>query len=254
MGTKQPKRPDTKQRAASAAADVAAGTAGTAAGVGGAVLLGPPGALLGPTVSSGVRKLLAMVGADRAFIEAREDWVERQLSHVERRRLEASWEAFVASLNHRLESGEKIRNDGFFADRRQEDDRSAGADFLEGVLAKARDAYEERKAQRLGELLSFVVTRPDISPGHAHYLLGLGDRLTYQQLLFLGALATDDRSWLPDWTSTGAMTWREAGTVTVLLELAREELLVRGDHRPVFTFTDVNPSQLRPALKGHHPG
>lgn len=248
--TKKPRSTNSKQRVASTGADVVAGTAGTAAATGAAVLLGPFALLLGPAVSVAVRRLLEMVGADRVFIEVRDDWIGRQLGTVERDRLNATWSAFVDNLNGRLESGEKIRDDGFFSERREEDNRSPAADLLDGVLVRARDSYEQRKAQRLGELLAFLVTHPDISPGHAHHLLRLTDRLTYQQLLFLGALAQRDRFSLPDWTSTGAMTWRETGTVSVLLELAHEELLVRADHRAVQSFTDINPSQLRPALNG----
>lgn len=249
MNQNKPARKDGKRRAAATGADIVAGTAGTAAGLGGSVLLGPPGALLGPAVSSGVRSLLRKVGADRVFIDAREAWIDRELSEAERVRLNTTWNAFISKLASRLEVGEKIRNDGFFDGQRDEDGRSGAADLLEGVLIKARDCYEQRKAERLGELLSFVVTRPHITPGHAHYLLTLAGRLTYQQLLFLGALA-EQRQGTPDWTTTGAMTEREVGTVTVLLELGREELLVRSDHRPVQTFTDVNPSQLRTALNG----
>jgi hypothetical protein len=56
--------------------------------------------------------------------------------------------------------------------------------------------------------------------------------------------------WLPDWQSTGAFTPLEMGLVAEIEDLGRQELVVRVDNRPVVTFTDVNPRQLKTVLNG----
>jgi len=221
---------------------------GSGAAIGAAVFLGPPGALLGPIVSAAAKRLVERI--DRVFRSAADEFEARQLGPVERERTARTYNRAVGAIVERLRAGEGLRDDGFFDDPREEDERTAADDVLEGVLLKARDAYEQRKAERLGDLFAFIATRPDISPSHANYLLELADRLTYIQLLLLGIFAQENRSQLPDWTSTGAFTPQEMGLVAAIEDLGRQELVVRDDNQAVATFTDVNPRQLRTVLNG----
>jgi hypothetical protein len=193
-------------------------------------------------------RLVARV--DKAFRSTADEFAARQLGPVERARISRTYNRAVEALVERLRNGEGLRNDGFFDHAREEDERTAADDVLEGVLSKARDAYEQRKAERLGDLFAFIATRADITPAHANYLLELVGRLTYLQLLLLGIFAQDDRSRLPDWASTGAFTPQEMGLVAAIEELGRQELVVRDDNQAVSTFSDVNPRQLRTVLNG----
>ena len=220
---------------------------GSGAALGGAALLGPPGVLLGPVASVGVKRLIERI--DRVFRSAADEFVARQLGPIEGARVARTYNRAVEVIIERLRDGEGLRDDGFF-DRVREDERTAAADVLEGVLQKARDAYEQRKAERLGDLFAFIATRADISPSHANYLLELADRLTYIQLLLLGIFAQEDRSGLPDWTSTGSFTPQETGLVAAIEDLGRQELVLRDDNRAVSTFSDVNPRQLKTVLNG----
>jgi hypothetical protein len=150
----------------------------------------------------------------------------------------------------RLRAGEGLRDDGFFDQPRTEDQRTAAEEVLEGVLSKARDAYEQRKAERIGDLYSFFAVSPDISPPHANYLLELAGRLTYLQLLLLGLFGVEDRSGAPDWTTSGLFTRYEMGLVAAIEELGGLGLIVRDDNKPISTFTDVNPRRLQTVLNG----
>jgi hypothetical protein len=211
-------------------------------------LLGPWGALIGAPTAAGLKRLFQRLGIDKVFDDASTEFVARQLGPREGERVRIAYEAAVKSLAQRLRDGERIRNDGFFpgADGSSE----AAHQTLEGVLLKARDSHEKRKAERFGELYAWLAFNPDISASHANYLIDLAGRLTYQQLLLLSFFGADDRSSLPDWESTGSFSRLDMGLVAAIEQLGREELVVRDDNRAVATFSDVNPRQLKTVLNG----
>lgn len=252
----KPEPPDPKprgtrrRRAAEAAPELAGGLAGTAAALGAVAVAGPAGALAGPITSTGVEKLLRKLGVDRLFTEAHEEVVARR-ENAERTRAEAALGYGLVALAERLDAGERIRDDGFFDEPREDDGRTSAEELLEGVLTKARDAHEQRRAERLGRLFAWLAVNPAVTPAHANYLLELAGGLTYQQLLLLGAFGQKERpEWMPDWESTGSFTVQEMGLVAAMQELAQQELLVRDDNRAVATFSDVNPGRLTTVLNG----
>jgi hypothetical protein len=220
---------------------------GSAASLGGVALLGPPGALLGAVTSVALKRLMARV--DRLFQTAADEFAARQLGPREQRRVALAYNRAAERLVEHLQEGRGLRDDGFFEQVR-EDQGTAAEEVLEGVLTKARDAYEVRKAERLGELAAFIAVSPDISPPHANYLIELAGRLTYQQLVLLGFFALEDRSGMPDWASTGLFTRYEIGLVAAIEELAHLGLIVRDDNQPVASFTEVNPRRMQTVLNG----
>ena len=249
----EPEPPEPKEtrrrRAAKAAPDVAGGLAGTGAALAAVAATGPGAALVGPLANAGVQRLLRRLGVDRLFREAHEELMEGR-ENAERERGEAALRHALTALGERIEAGERVRDDGFFDRPHEEDGRTPAEELLEGVLRKARDAHEARKAERLGRLYAYLAVSPEVTPNHANYLLDLAGRLTYQQLLLLGLFAAEDRSDLPEWESTGSFTVIEMGLVAAMQELAQQELLVRDDNRAVATFSDVNPRRLRTVLNG----
>lgn len=236
------------RKAAEVGKELVPAIGGSAASLGGVALLGPPGALLGGVTSVALRRLIAHV--DRLFQTAEDEFVTRQLGPREQRRVALAYNRAAERIVEHLRAGEGLRDDGFFDQPRAEDQGTPAEEVLEGVLTKARDAYEQRKAERLGELAAFIAISPDISPPHANYLIELAGRLTYLQLLLLGLFARDDRSGTPDWVSSGLFTRYEMGLVAAIEELAHLGLIARDDNQRITTFTDINPRRLKTVLNG----
>jgi hypothetical protein len=228
--------------------DLAVNVASTAVGMVAVGALGPFGALIAPFANAALKQLVARVGVERVFSDVEHEFVVQQLAPRELGRVAVAYNTAVVKVMERLRSGERLRDDGFFPGDGDANGSPAHA-ALDGVLLKARDSYDQRKAERLGELYAWLAFHPEISPSHGNFLIELASRLTYTQLLLLGVFAQPP-PWLPDWQSTGAFTPLEMGLVAEIEELGRQELAVRDDNRPVVTFTDVNPRQLRTVLNG----
>ncbi|MCA1709538.1 MAG: hypothetical protein LC808_42170 [Actinobacteria bacterium] len=238
-----------RQRLRNTGTEITAGVGGTASSMGAVAVLGPWAALLGPVATTALKRLFTRLGVDRVFTDAREEFMAGQLGPREMQRVVAAYDAALRSLGDRLHAGEKLRDDGFFPGDHGASD-SPAHQALEGVLLKARDSYEHRKAERLGELYAWLAVHPEIGPSHGNYLIELAGRLTYVQLLLLGIFALEDRSGLPDWESTGTFSPLEIGLVAAIEELGRQELVVRDDNKAVATFVDVNPQLLTTVLNG----
>lgn len=239
-------------RAGSAGDDLVAGTAGAGAATGATLLVGPLGALVGPTVAVGVKRLLQRFRVDRTLERVVSDFAERGLSGRQQERVERAYRIAAERIVERLKGGSGLRADGFFLDDNEEGPPAEGV--LEHALAAAQEAHEQRKAKRLGELFAFVAFRADVAPGQAHRLIALAQRLTYRQLLWLGVLAeagTRREGILPDWRPSGAFTVREMAVVSELKELADVGLVLRDDRRPISTYADVDLRHLETALEGN---
>src|SRR6266511_3326365 len=99
--------------------------AGAATGAAVGLVAGPLGVIGGAALGAALGRVLKHVGAAAAFAGA--------------------------AIAIALETGRQPRDDGFF-ETREGGDRPAAEEILEGVLQKARDAYEERKLRLLGLL------------------------------------------------------------------------------------------------------
>lgn len=64
-------------------------------------------------------------------------------------------------------------------------ERAPFEEIFEGVLIQAQSEHEKKKLRFLGQFLGNVAFDQHCSPEHANYLLGLIERLTYQQLVML---------------------------------------------------------------------
>lgn len=214
----------------------------------GVALLGPAGALIGPIASIGGRKVLEALGVGQVFDAAAERIAERHLDRNERERVATAYTAALTGIAEQADKG--LRNDGFFDQPRADDGRTNAEEVLESVLRRAQEAYEQRKAERLGKLFAYIARANDVTPAHAHRLITLVGRLTFRQLLWLGVFKNAEERDLPDWSSTGTLGVRDQGFVLEVLELAQIGMLVRTDNREISTFADVNPAMLRTVLDG----
>lgn len=251
VSRREPRAKDRKGKALEVGAKTVSRVGGTGVGLGGAALLGPVGALLGPATSTALEELFERLGIARLFDSVGKEFAARQLGPVQLARAEEAYTQALQRMAERLNEDEAIRDDGFF-DGPRENDRPAAEELLEGVLQAAVDAYEQRKVERLGELYAFIAFNPDITPAHANQLLELAGRLTYRHLLCLGFFGQEEdfRSNLPEWEPSGLFSRAETHLVFVLQDLAREGLIVRDDNKLISSFSDINPRRLKAVLNG----
>lgn len=91
----------------------------------------------------------------------------------------------------RLEGGDTIRTDGFFA---QEDGRQPDAhEIAESVLLKSQREPQEKKIQYMGYFLANVAFNSDVDAHMAHQLLKLAEQLTYRQLCIMKLAQVKER-------------------------------------------------------------
>jgi hypothetical protein len=112
--------------------------------------------------------------------------MHRQISEREVVRIGGALAVAVTRINERLEKGEQLRQDGFFAAEGSQ--RSAANEVGEGVLLAAQREHEEKKVPLLGSLLASIAFDSEISRPQPNLLLRLGEELSYQQLCVLALL------------------------------------------------------------------
>lgn len=241
-----------KEERLSNAADISGDVVGTAVTLAGVAVGGPFGAFAGPFASAGFKALAhRLLGLEATFVDVGQDFEARNLTPLDKRLVDTAYVAAVETLGKRLEAGEGLRDDGFFPAEDADKFDSPAEMALAAVLAAAQNSYDTKKAERLGELFSWIAFHPEISASHANLLIETASRLTYTQMLLLGIFAVEEtKPTLPDWQSTGSFTPNEMNLVAQMEGLAREGLIVRADHRIISTFTDINPRQLMTVLNG----
>jgi hypothetical protein len=214
--------------------------------------LPPFGALAGPTVNAMTRRLLRALGVDRAFRTAADEYANSAIGPRAQKRVRIAYETAARRIAEGLANGDSLRNDGFFNYAPSEEVPTSAETVLGNVLRRAQDDYEDKKAERLGELFAYISKRDDIRPPHANRLIDLAGRLTHQQLLWLGVFAASstERDHLPDWQSTGAFTVDEQAFISDGQELAQLNVLRRIDLVPISNFTELNPRKLETILDG----
>lgn len=242
-----------EEKRLSKALDVGGDVFGTAVTITGVALGGPLGAFAGPFASAGFKALARrLLGLEATFANVGQDFEARNPTPLDKRLVESAYIAAVKTLGERLEAGEGLRDDGFFPAEDTAKFDSPAEMALAAVLTAAQDSHDTKKAERLGELFSWIAFHPEIGPSHANFLVELASRMTYTQMLLLGIFSKEDlKPTLPDWQSTGSFTPNEMNLVAQMEGLAREGLIVRADHRIISTFTDINPRQLKTILNGN---
>jgi len=86
-------------------------------------------------------------------------------------------------MQQRLLGGEIPRQDGFFS--QDVTGRSPADEVLEGVLLRAKNESEEKKALFLANIITSVAFDPSISLERANFLIKLAEQLTYRQFCYV---------------------------------------------------------------------
>ncbi len=202
---------------------------------------GSAGAIGGATAGVAISRVLRKVGAELR---------RRILGPREEVRIGAALAVAATAIKRGLDEGRELRNDGFF--EAQDDNRAQAEELLEGVLLKARDAYEEKKVQFLGQLYANLAFHPEISPAHANHLIALAGQLTYRQLVTL-AIAIDQASrhrlrqtdFRGDAAALAALSLDGGALLTEIYDLYQRGLINDTTGEAWISLPDVRPGSIR---------
>ena len=160
--------------------------AATGAAIGG-LIAGPGGAVIGAIGGKGIEIALSKVGQEIA---------ERQLGTREKVRVGAVLAIAAADIHQRKETGESLREDGFFDEKPT--GRSDAEEVAESVLLKVQREPEEKKIEYIGYLISSIAFDSEIDVHMAYQLIKTADQLTYRQLCILKICVVKDNFGLRD--------------------------------------------------------
>lgn len=136
--------------------------------------------------------------------------------------------------------------------------RPPADELLEGVLLKARDAYEERKLSLLGSLYANIAFHPEISPPHANQLINLSSQLTYRQLVALSVADTQrqhgplyrEADYRGDEVARANLGLGGISLITELYDLYQRGLMSDVAGEAWISVSDVAPGRMRPQGTG----
>ena len=146
------------------------GAVGAAVGLVG----GPPGVVVGGAIGG----LLSIAVKKLCF-----EMDNRSMGPRERARVGAVCALGAAEIVQRIDTGEKLREDGFFD--RGERDRSNAEEVWESLLSKCQREASERKLPYMGHLFAGIAFDDTIGPDMAHQLISAAEQLSYRQLCIL---------------------------------------------------------------------
>lgn len=170
-----PRKKDKVKSIISAGSAIAGSTAGGAI----SYLLGDMGgAAIGPALG-----ILISTGLS--------DIANRLLSTREQARVGATAAYAIERIKSRIDSEDKLRNDGFFES--EGNTRSDAEEIFEGVLLKAKNEHEEKKTRILGNIFANMAFFPGFSVGEANHLLRIAENLTYREMCILSLIKRKEK-------------------------------------------------------------
>lgn len=216
-------------------AEIAGSVVGAAVGLIG----GPAAALGGAAMGATVGRVLSRVGADIQ---------RRLLGPREQTRIGAALAFATNRISEQVQAGRLLRQDHFFQAQNQ-NERPAAEELLEGILLKARDAYEEKKIPLMGNLYANIAFHPEVSPLYAGHLIKLAGELSYNQLVAL-AVGRDmanksrlrDRDYRSDTNAVEALGLNGQGLITEIYDLYQRGLVNGGNGSAWLSVPDVVPT------------
>ena len=154
-------------------------------GIGGVLgfLAGDPiAATFGSAVGPVVAGMLKNIG---------QEFSKRQLSPREDYRVGKVLAIAALEIHQRLETGENLRNDGFFNEKST--GRSDAEEITEAIMLKCQREPQEKKIEYMGYLLASIAFDSNISADMGHQLIKAAEELTYRQLCILKLAVVKNR-------------------------------------------------------------
>ena len=121
----------------------------------------------------------------------------RLLSPREEQRIGYVFAVAASKIADRIQSGESVRDDGFFGDIGQ-DARSDAIEVWESILTKGQREPEEAKLPYMANLLANIAFDSSIGPHMAHQIAKASEALTYRQLCLMRLVAAKEPFGLRD--------------------------------------------------------
>lgn len=168
---------------------------------------------------------------------------ERLLGTREKVRIGGVLAIAAAEIDQRIKNGDKIRDDGFFEEKRQ--GRSDAEEVAESILLKCQREPEEKKIPYMGRLLSNVAFEREISAELAHQITKAGEQLTYRQLCILKLAVVKDAFGLKkeDYRGQGSLSKELYQVLYECLDLYYRGFINFGGE-VAFGPTDVAPGKM----------
>ncbi|GIU10679.1 hypothetical protein TUM4261_21080 [Shewanella sp. c952] len=206
---------------------------------------GPIGLAAGAAAGTALGKAITSIGSDIH---------DSYISPKEEMRIGAGVAIALADISDRLNSGEKIRDDGFFNENSAK--RSDAEDILEGTLLKCKTSYEERKVQYGGKFFSNISFRDDIDINRASYFLQVFEKLTYRQLCLMNLFCRIGNP-TRDHDLTGKNVTGELWSILQEVQDIKDlNLIYQGDHKQELRTTwglgSLIPAWLYATNLGHN--
>jgi hypothetical protein len=193
---------------------------------------------------------IAGVGAARAVKHIGSEIRRRVLAPREEARVGGTLALIIVSIGDELQNGRVPRSDGFF--EAHGEDRAVAEELLEGVLLRARDAYEEKKVPLLGALYTSIAFDDRISPAHGNLLLQLASSLTYQQLVAMSVMLDSSQvfrlrqsPYRGDQEALERLGFDGRALMTEIYDLFQRGLIADSSNDVWISVADVNPSTMR---------
>lgn len=153
--------------------------------IAGSAVGGAIGFLAGGPTGAAIGEALGVV-ISKSSIKLLSDIADRTLSKREKIRIGATAAFALVKIKSYLNAGCTPRDDGFFDTKGKE--RSDADEIFEGVLLKAKNDHEEKKAKILGNIFANVAFINGFSVGEANHLLQIANDLTYRGMCFLALI------------------------------------------------------------------
>jgi hypothetical protein len=154
--------------------DLAGSVSGAAVGF---LIGGPPGAIAGAIVAPVIKQTLV-------------ESMRRIITRREKVRVATTLAFTIMACEERLNAGAQLRQDGFFEPGVT--DRSAADEVAEAVVVASERSFEERKTEYLGYLLANIAFAEGLDRWLANRITRTVERLSWSQLVILGAAARED--------------------------------------------------------------
>lgn len=221
-----------------AGSEVAGGVAGAAIGV---MAAGPVGGLIGGGVGPIVAYALKKLGNEIH---------RRLLSPREQQRIGGVIAYAVQRIKEKLDAGEQVRSDGFFAS--DANSRAPAEEIYEGIILAAQREHEEKKLPFMGNLMANLAFHPEIDRGYANFLVRLAENLSYRQLCLLFVFALNDKSGLRQTSYRGITSFAPLllGILQEAMELSQWDMIGSGEAN--LGFYDIAPGKTATQAAGAH--
>lgn len=184
------------------------------------------------------------------------DVASRFLSGRETTRVGATAAVAISSINERLKTGEKLRNDRFFDPKGTQ--RSSTEEIFEGTLLAAKNTHEEKKIPYLGRLFANISFDATCLVHEANYQIHVAESLTYSQFVLLQLFSGKGSSHDLRATAYGAGTQVHYATISLLHsihELCDLNLVVMQNPQEahntiVMGINNISPAHLKLGVGG----